>query len=129
METKYKVKIVKTSSYTYNDYGDSSYSSLWPVTADWEVVDGKTRAELAEAVRYANIKNKDDWVYVLVEYSEDDSTKSEVFKLASDFLEKQKRDVEREEKNKADVKRKRDDTAIARKKKQLAKLQEELGLT
>jgi hypothetical protein len=127
METKYKVKIIKTSSYIYDNY--EARNSLWPVTADWEVVDDKTRAEMADAIRYANGKIKDGSVYTLLEYSEDDSTKNEVFKLASDFIKRQKRDREKEETRKAEAKRKRDDSALARKKKQLEKLQKELGVS
>jgi hypothetical protein len=127
METRYKVKIIKTSSYIYYDRSDGSV--LWPVTADWEVVDGKTRVEMIDAVSYANSKSKDGYVYTLLEYSEDDSTKNEVFKLASDFIESQKRDREKEETRKVEAKRKRDDSALARKKKQLEKLQKELGVS
>jgi hypothetical protein len=127
METKYKVKIIKTSSYIYDDY--EGRNTLWPVTADWELVDRETRAEMVDAIRYANSRSKDGSVYTLLEYSEDDSTKNEVFKLASDFLVSQKRDREKAETRKVEAKRKRDDSALARKKKQLEKLQKELGVS
>jgi hypothetical protein len=126
METEYKVKIVKTSSYCY-DYGDN-IDLIYPVSADWETVSEKTRAQMIDAIRYANILSSDGSFFILVEYSVDDATKNQVFALASDFLKKQTRDKEKEEARKEQAKRKREETALTRKKKQLEKLQKELGI-
>jgi hypothetical protein len=128
METRYKIKIIKSSC---SIYGNHNYNDeqvvLSPVTDDWETVDIKTRNEMSLAITYANTKSLDGSMYILLEYSLDDETKNEVFKLASDFMEKQKRDKAKDANRRAEAKRKREDSALSRKKKQLEKLKKELG--
>jgi hypothetical protein len=119
-----KVKVIR-SEYNLSSYDDyHSTNILFPATEDWDEVTDVECEEIREAIRYANMSQRNGQ-YFLVEYS--DTTVADVFKSAKAFRDKMEKDRKKEEKAREDAKRKRDEKALERKRKQLEKLKKELG--
>lgn len=121
-----KIKIMMVSGQVCDVCNESDSPLLFPVTGDWDEIPDEEYDDYRQAVMRANYKLK-HWEdkYILVRY--DDSLAKSVFASAQEFLDDIKKREEAEEKRKKKAAEKKAATALARKRKQLEKLQKELG--